>query len=757
MKVWMLRKYNLIFLVLLLIMSACHRDDLEYFNEVVTLPSAKIYVEVDGSVSGYVYDEEGKPVANARVQMYSASAMTNELGLFFFRNAKMDQQGTYIRVVKEGYLTGSDYLFPKQLSVNYSYIRLIKNKLDKSFESAIGGTVALEGGGHIVFPPNAIRKSTGEDYDGTVQITARYIDPASSFLRDEMPGGLMGIDFKGSRVILGTAGMFAVEMQSPKGERLNLRENHKASFSLPVGSASMPPTIATWSFDEYLGMWKEEGTAILEDDKYIGEVSHFSFWNCDAPFEIIEVCGKVTDQHGNGVSSAKIKVEAITGGVTLGVQYGYTQQDGSFCGKMPKNAELKITVSAFGCDNNAVTVAVGPFANDAVLNDIVINLPSEIIEGSVECNGSTLSHAILILRQGDKVVAKDIQGGSFQINLYDYFCDDQNIEVSAYDLTTSKSSPVWIFDSNAGPYTLNVCSPGCDLQADFISICNPVTIQVSGGSGNYHYLWNTGETTPSINISSQNAQLYSVTVTDAGNPGCSQVFTRNIPGLIDASIVQNGCKLPFSLFVSGKNYDQILWSTGETSQFIEVNPNTITTYSVTVTNNEGCSSVSTIVVDPANAVYVSVAAVSCNKERFTLDGYFNDGYLYGSINQYTKYLAGPQDLIDLNVLETGYSVSGYINGNNCESGFEVQLPYYDGLKITNYTSGEVINGNIIQYTTNGNCYNCTTGTVSIYSENDLATDLVQQNAAGLPPGVYYVVVTDATTGCFVAHKKVKIL
>jgi hypothetical protein len=67
-------------------------------------------------------------------------------------------------------------------------------------------------------------------------------------------------------------------------------------------------------------------------------------------------------------------------------------------------------------------------------------------------------------------------------------------------------------------------------------------------------------------------------------------------------------------------------------------------------------------------------------------------------------------------------------------------------------------GNKIEFTTSGPCNNCTEGSVAIYAEGDLNTNLItQNNTTGLAAGTYYVVVPDASTGCFVAHKKVKIL
>ena len=98
------------------------------------------------------------------------------------------------------------------------------------------------------------------------------------------------------------------------------------------------------------------------------------------------------------------------------------------------------------------------------------------------------------------------------------------------------------------------------------------------------------------------------------------------------------------------------------------------------------------------------------------------------------------------------------NGKGCEQPFEFNLPQYDGLKVLNFSTGNVIDGNIIKYTaSNGSCYNCDAGDVAIFKASDLNTDLVQLNATGLPGGEYYVVLKDANSGCFVAFVKVKII
>jgi hypothetical protein len=49
----------------------------------------------------------------------------------------------------------------------------------------------------------------------------------------------------------------------------------------------MPPTV-----------FLKEGSATKTGSNYVGKVSHFSFWNCDAPFPVVEFEASFVDQAG---------------------------------------------------------------------------------------------------------------------------------------------------------------------------------------------------------------------------------------------------------------------------------------------------------------------------------------------------------------------------------------------------------------------------------------------------------------------------
>ncbi|MES2848976.1 MAG: T9SS type A sorting domain-containing protein [Bacteroidota bacterium] len=130
----------------------------------------------------------------------------------------------------------------------------------------------------------------------------------------------------------------------------------------------------------------------------------------------------------------------------------------------------------------------------------------------------------------------------------------------------------------------------CDITTDNgkTSICPGGSIQLCAPAGLASYLWSTGETTQCITVSA--AATYSVTVTNANGAGstCNLQITVNTPP--PCNITGNGAICPggSTQLCAPAGLASYSWSTGATSQCITVK--TGGTYSVTVTDANGCSS-----------------------------------------------------------------------------------------------------------------------------------------------------------------------
>jgi hypothetical protein len=131
-------------------------------------------------------------------------------------------------------------------------------------------------------------------------------------------------------------------------------------------------------------------------------------------------------------------------------------------------------------------------------------------------------------------------------------------------------------------------------------ICDGETGTLDAGAGFAAYAWNTSETSQTIDVTM--AGTYTVTVSNAA--GCSSVDSATVTvntvtvGVPDVTIC-DGATVEID---AGAGYASYAWSTGETTQSIDVT--TSDDYSVTVTSSEGCtaSDTATVVFNPLPVV-----------------------------------------------------------------------------------------------------------------------------------------------------------
>ncbi|MFK7904576.1 MAG: T9SS type A sorting domain-containing protein [Chitinophagales bacterium] len=122
-----------------------------------------------------------------------------------------------------------------------------------------------------------------------------------------------------------------------------------------------------------------------------------------------------------------------------------------------------------------------------------------------------------------------------------------------------------------------------------------LTVVASGGSGGYSYSWSNGV------IGAENADLeggnYVVIVSDSNGCTLAESFSLSplntpIVELGGSQILEEGQVIVLNAGNTGATF---LWSTGETTQTINVS--STGTYTVTVTNQEGCSTSDSILIE----------------------------------------------------------------------------------------------------------------------------------------------------------------
>mgnify|MGYP001489253208 CR=1 FL=1 len=429
-------KKILFFLILSLGLASCHKDleETTIIDEVYTPP----VIKVNGHIAGLVVNENGQGIVGATVRVGNQQKETGPGGYFIFRNIVLDANGTFVRVDQPGYFQASKRFFAKANQMNYTTLTLMAKQSSGQINTSSGGTVTLSSGASVALVANSVVNADGFPYAGNVQVAARWLDPTDPNLGEIMPGNLQGISRSTQEeVALASYGMLAVELTGSAGEKLNIRFGYLATLKFPIPASlrnSAPAEIPLWYFDETTGLWREDGRAVKQGDFYEGTVRHFSFWNCDAPFPLVNIDGRILIPNGNPMANATVRVTVAGSTLTC---YGYTNAEGVFSGKVPANQPLVLTVTDYYCGGNLLEVNIGPFGSDASLGDLQASTTNAVyttLTGSVvNCDSDPVTQGIVQICQGSNcqfaVVEND---GSFEYTFG--HCSITEVTVTAYDL-----------------------------------------------------------------------------------------------------------------------------------------------------------------------------------------------------------------------------------------------------------------------------------------------------------------------------------
>lgn len=435
-------------LALVLLGGSCKKADISFESDAITF-----------NVAGRVLDKENKPVSQAQVRAGDAAAVTDVNGYFRLSNVRAPKDAAYVTVDKTGYFPGSRTFLATSNAVNHVSIRLISKDITGTFQSASGGLVTLTSGGSINFQSNGIVDArTNSAYTGTVSVSSFFIDPTDPGFTSIMPGALRGITSSDDERGLQSFGMMAVELSGSGGQKLQLASGKPAtvSFPIPAGLQSQAPaTIPLWHFDEVKGMWREEGTATKQGNMYVGTVSHFSFWNCDAPFPVINFEALVKDQNGNPVIMAQVVIKKVSSN-SLG--NGWTDSTGRVRGQIPANEALEMKIYD-RCYNVIHTQNIGPFAGNTNLGTISVNYippgPVTLSGTVVNCSNTAVTNGYVNVYLDGLNHRANINNGAFSITVSRCNASPAQAQLIAVDLGANAQSatvnvPVTTGAANAG-------------------------------------------------------------------------------------------------------------------------------------------------------------------------------------------------------------------------------------------------------------------------------------------------------------------
>ncbi|MCZ4407296.1 carboxypeptidase-like regulatory domain-containing protein [Cryomorphaceae bacterium 1068] len=403
------KKLSIIYFLAALVLFSCKddKDDMDTMSAsgnpvgiVENSHTSGQTVSVD--FRGRITNQQGEPIAGATVSAGGSVTITNAQGFYQIIDAIVDNQYALVKVEFGGKFDQFRALKPKQSGTNLVDITMIDKVANGFFSTSSGGVVDIPGGASVSFPAGELVTTGGQPYSGEVVVSTTYLDPSDPELMSYMPGSLAAVSEDGEPVGMITYGMVGVELLgATNGQQLQLAGNRKATLTLPLPethTSHAPESISLWYFDETAGIWQEEGEASKQGSSYVGQVSHFSFWNCDVSVNTAVLEGNlVLSSSDFPISSLLVKLTRPNGS-SAWAQVG---AEGYFSGIIPSDEILQFEVIASECDEVLYEDEIGPFSEDTDLGEIELEISSIdlgiiSLSGSiVDCDGEPMENVFI--------------------------------------------------------------------------------------------------------------------------------------------------------------------------------------------------------------------------------------------------------------------------------------------------------------------------------------------------------------------------
>ena len=435
----MYQKIGMLALLLVLTVVACRQDKEVINREVIINTEPAVYVNT--SITGVVSDEDGNPIEGVLITVDQEQTNTDDNGFFYLKDIQANKNGASVQAEKSGFFATSKLIYPNLNRVEYVQITMLESKEGGRLQANDGGDVAFGQGAKVSFPPQAFMLN-GIPYDGEAVIHTSYINPTADDLYEIMPGSLIGIDNEGVVRGMETFGMIGIELFTPSGQELEMAPGKNATLTFPLSSdleAEAENEIALWHYDEQSAYWAQQGTAIKNGASYVAEVSHFSFWNCDAPFDLVNCTGTVQTLNGQPIINTRIEIER-KGVATRGTGTAFTNYLGQYNGKIPSAENLELRVYNL-CGELVHSEDIGPFYADADLGVVEAEFPEELnIQGSiVNCDNEPVTNGYALVAVSGTVLPVLVNAdGRFSATIG--VCDPGEVIVSAHDLEAKEKS-----------------------------------------------------------------------------------------------------------------------------------------------------------------------------------------------------------------------------------------------------------------------------------------------------------------------------
>jgi len=419
---------------------------------------------------GLVLATNGTAVSGATVTIGSATVQTNAKGLFVIKNAGVKENFAYIKVTKAGFVNGSRTMVPTNGS-NRINIMMIPATNTSTITSGATATVSLPNGTKVKFD-GSFKDASGNAYTGNVNVSLFHLKPSDQYLNELMPGSLLANNTAGNARIMETFGMLHVQLTGASGQNLQIANGHTAEMTVAIDAAQTsvaPATIPLWSFDETTGIWQEEGLATKVGNAYVGNVSHFSWWNCDAQFPQCLLNVHIQNSAAQPLSNVTVKIFRQNQNSTSAI----TDGNGNASGIVPAGENLTMKIYD-ACNNVIVTNNIGPFTNNSTNTLPAITISQSLnstvtITGTLkDCSGNNVTNGVANLSYTSSTsyfsnFSTQVTNGSFSFNVLSC-SSSQQLTFAGADFTNLQTT---------GDINFTATSPATNLGN--ITVCTAAT------------------------------------------------------------------------------------------------------------------------------------------------------------------------------------------------------------------------------------------------------------------------------------------
>lgn len=447
---------GILYFVLIVFILSCRKDEIHRTTEADLLPTTE-----NVKFHFLITQESGQPIPNAEISINADVYTTDQNGIAATSAYEVPSLGLLTRINADGFEEMVKLIDGPDNSSHWENITLVKST---SKMISTGETGSLEGGGSLTLPPSLIR-SDGTSYTGAVEVVHTYLDPDDEHFLASTPGNLIALNADNEYQLLASLGMYMIELYDQAGRQLNIPDGSMATIQFPIASSHQDmdhSTIPLWYFDEENGLWIEDGEAKVEGNMMVAKVSHFTWWNCDLPYDFKEIYLTFYDSEGDTLPALNVAFSID------GVGFGTATTDilGRIAAKLPLGHEVNLVYHLGGMETG--TQIIGPFNENQTAEDIHLDVDLNTISGIVlNCQGGTIDNSLAYYYMQQNVVPISVA----EDGTYSYLAPGIDHTMKFVDIDNEKVGSLNIYKDQQDQ----------NLELDNIYVCNIESItKISG-------------------------------------------------------------------------------------------------------------------------------------------------------------------------------------------------------------------------------------------------------------------------------------